>query len=306
MEQVTLALQDVRLRPEVTNYEFLQPANFDRDRSRAMMEAWEDYVKRDAELPVDDLFLGMTRFNPETLVKVDDVGQIHTTIDATDTWRVNCVLSHIPSHIRSVDKRMGVVSHFPQTGKLDLSFTLEVSDTRLAYLESRIEPALREETYLLLDCNLPYTSRDGHCLPKCWMWDVYGEVAKRLDPDHNTSDSSLYNPKTCIYCNDGKIVYGISGEGVYLGLDGTQYTRDDIQIYSTQLLDTYVTRTIDIVNQLYSEGYVHLLPEDVHLAQSLNLVPASQWLWRKEGDVVVYPSPVEIVYNQLDCMAECD
>jgi hypothetical protein len=289
-----LALQSVSIRPRedipLTQYHY--PLGLDLDRKKLILDEWVEVVKRDNSLPVNDLYLGLIRFDPSTLTKEDDVGLIHTTIEATDVWRVNSLLSHMPSYLRTLDKRMGVSSHFPQTGLLDLSPTTPTTRTQLAEIERRVSMAAQEGTYLLLDSNLPRSSREGYCMPKGWLWDIYDEVARRLDPNYNSEDADRYNEDTCIYCSNGKITYGKNGRGIYIDLNGNEYDDTQVQEVATKITDEYALRTNILLQQLYEEGIVHLISP---VGTAMEMVRVNERLWKPLHPV--YPSAVQLLYH---------
>jgi hypothetical protein len=294
MSLSTLALKSIRSQPKavipLSSYKYA--VGIRQDQNRELIDTWEDVSKRDPSILTDDLSIRMPIFNPDTLSKRNDVGDIVTDVDATDSWRINVVLSHLPSLLRTIDKTLSITSHFPQSDKMALTLSHLVSSNRFEAVQQRVHLAELEKTYLLFDANLPRSSADGHPMPKTWLWDVYDELAYRLDEKCNTDDIEVGSEETCIYASNGRITYGPNSLSVFVDVEGKSYTPDEFTLISTIVTDNYVKRVRLLLQQMYDEGVV-CFPQDYAVPPMFSRV--TERLWKPTN--ALYPSAVEQLYN---------
>lgn len=217
----------------------------------------------------------------------DDRGVLQTEVDTSDSWGVNCLLSQLPSYFRRIDKRLGVSSHFPASGMLELTPTIPVSANRLQAMRELVDLASVDRRYLLFDANLPRYSGDGHRYPKSWLWDVYDEIAMRLDAKASGDEEDTYHGESCIQVSDGRIYYGKNDVGEAYDL---HHNLVDLSFVSTDVTDEYITRVRELLQQAYDEGWCHFSS-----SVPVTFVPISSRLHAPREPM--YPSAVELYYN---------
>lgn len=221
--------------------------------------------------------------------KKPDTGLFETSVAVGDSWRTNCLLSNLPSHLRLIDKTLTTSSHFPVAGNVHLTPLQPVSLQRAEAIRSAIENASDAERYLLFDANLPRSSAEGYRMPKAWLWDIYDYIGLQLDRDAVTDDPDTYNPKSCIYIGNGKITYGKNGEGLAYDTDGSLV---DLETSSTKVTDEFTRALNALLQDAYNQGICRgSEPPSTHP----RFTQIGEDLWRPSEPL--YPSAVELYYN---------
>jgi hypothetical protein len=234
---------------------------------------------------IDNLMLHLPAYNGKGVVR-EDKGDITTTINAKDSWQINCTLSHIPGLLRPIDKTLGVSTHFPKNGKVDFTLNKLVSERRMNAILREIEKVTKVDSFILLNADLPRNSSDGYRMPKSWLWDIYDEVARRIDPFFNTDDLYNYNVKSCIRAADGRIEYMKNGEGHLLDLDGYPC---DPERDSTLVIDAYIKRVERVIQEMYDDGIIYLS----YASDTFDKI--TERLYKPKSPL--FPSAVELYYN---------
>lgn len=236
---------------------------------------------------LNNLLLGVPVYTSSGKRRLDS-GLISTTVDVDDSWGINCLLSQLPHFLRLIDKRLGVSSHFPPRGTMQLTpiSPQPISNNRLEAIMRAVVSASGDRRYLLFDADHPRHSSDGHRLPKSWLWDVYDEIGRRLAGRAVGDDYDTRAPTSCVQVSSGRIFYGYNDNMESFDIRGNPVNLD---LTSTDVTDEYVERIRVLLQQAYDEGWCHFE------SPPPNFEPMSEYLWRTIEPM--YPSAVELYYN---------
>ncbi len=199
-----------------------------------------------------------------------DEGDLDLDVSTSDLWMLNAVLTHLPMICNQFSKTLRCQAHYPNHGKLSVSFSHAVpvpntspiqmtqepillnTSQQQVFLEL-LQPIIDRPSILLLDCRFCKTNSDGYRYPKAWLWDIHLAVARELDPQYTGPDPTR-STVSRILVDQGRIYYvrppEVGPEFLYQGPNGEKYPEYRLM----DCLRLYIEKIEDLLEAFYDRG----------------------------------------------------